>query len=187
MRSHESIKTPRRTIVRKEVQHAQDIPSTSSNALEPALCFSTSLTDLVSQLDTTVLLPWLTEIAADANIKCCLSARIHAVPTYTVIVDSSLEFAAYVYNCPIPDNHKIYNDCKLSINSVGDIREHLSTIVTSKICKGVGEDCESRSVAIDPNVDITAFGPRTIVAHSVPQNANGTICQRTKRDYKIDF
>ena len=110
----------------------------------------------------------MAEISPDGNIKCCLSDRVHAVPTYTVIVDSCLEFAAYVYNWPIPDDHEIYNDCKRSIKSVGDIREHLSTIETSKICEGVGEDCESRSVAIDQNVDITAFGPRTVLNKSWP-------------------
>ena len=155
--------------MRKEVEHAEDMPSTSSDMFEPALCLSTSLTDLASQLDTTVLLPWLTEIAQDENIKFCLSDQVHAVPTYTVIVDSSLEFTTYVYNWPIPDDHKIYNDHKRSIKSVEDIRELLSTIETSKICEGVGEDCESRSAAIDPNADITAFGPRTVVRHSVPK------------------
>ena len=127
------------------------------------------MTDLASQLDTTVLLPWLTEIAQDENIKFCLSDQVHAVPTYTVIVDSSLKFTTYVYNWPIPDDHKICNDHKRSIKSVEDIRELLSTIETSKICEGVGEDCESRSAAIDPNADITAFGPRTVVRHSVPK------------------
>jgi hypothetical protein len=53
-------------------------------------------------------MPWLT----DENIKFCLSDQVHAVPTYTVIVDSSLEFTTYVYNWPIPDDHKIYNDHK---------------------------------------------------------------------------
>ena len=155
--------------MRKEVEHAEDMPSTSSDMFEPALCLSTSLTDLASQLDTTVLLPWLTEISQDENIKFCLSDQVHAVPTYTVIVDSSLEFTTYVYNWPIPGDHKIYNDHKRSIKSVEDIRELLSTIETSKICEGVGEDCESRSAAIDPNADITAFGPRTVVRHSVPK------------------
>ena len=57
-------------------------------------------------------MPWLTEIAQDENIKFCLSDQVHAVPTYTVIVDSSLEFTTYVYNWPIPDDHKINNDHK---------------------------------------------------------------------------
>ena len=150
--------------MRNEVESADDLPSTSSDFSEPTLCLNTSLTDLISQLDTSVLLPWLTEIAQDENIKCSLSDKVHAVPTYTVIVDSSLEFTFYVYNWPIPDDHKIYNDRKRSIKS-----ELLSTIETSKICEGVGEGIESRSAAIDPNADITAFGPRTVVCHSVPK------------------
>ncbi|CAB4010233.1 Hypothetical predicted protein [Paramuricea clavata] len=113
---------------------------------EPALCLSTSLTDLATQLDTTVLLPWLTEIAQDENIKFFLSDQVHAVPTYTVIVDSSLEFTTYVYNWPIPGDHKICNDHKHSIKSVEDVRELLSTIKTSKICEGVCEGCESRCI-----------------------------------------
>ena len=125
--------TPRRTIVRKKVyvKHAEDMPSTSFDVVEPALCLSTSLTDLISHLDTTVLFQWLTEIAQDENVKCCLSDNVHAVPTYTVIVHSSLKFTAYVYNWPIPDDHKIYNDRKRSIGNVEDIQELLSTIETS--------------------------------------------------------
>ena len=114
-------------------------------------------------------MPWLTEIAQDENIKCSLSNKVHALPTYTEIVDSSLEFTFYVYNWPIPDDHKIYNDRKRSIKSVEDMQELLSTIETSKICDGVGEGIESRSAAIDPDADITAFGPRTVVRHSVPK------------------
>ena len=169
LKSHESEKKPRRIIVRNEVESADDLPSTSSDFSEPTLCLNTSLTDLISQLDTSVLLPWLTEIAQDENIKCSLSDKVHAVPTYTVIVDSSLEFTFYVYNWPIPDDHKIYNDRKRSIKSVEDMQELLSTIETSNICEGVGEGIESRSAAIDPNADITAFGPRTVVRHSVPK------------------
>ena len=146
--------------MRKEVESADDLPSTSSDFSEPTLCLNTSLTDLISQLDTSVLLPWLTEIAQDENIKCSLSDKVHAVPTYTVIVGSSLE---------LPDDHKIYNDRKRSIKTVEDMQELLSTIETSKICEGVGEGIESRSAAIDPNADITAFGPRTVVRHSVPK------------------
>ena len=93
-------------------------------------------------------------------------------PIYTVIVDSSLEFTFYVYNWPIPDDHKIYNDRKRSIKSVEDMQKLLSTIETSKICEGVGEGIESRSAAIDPNADITAFGPRTVASSLVrPQTA----------------
>ena len=80
-----------------------------------------------------------------------------------------MEFTFYVYNWPIPDDHKIYNDRKRSIKSVEDMQELLSTIETSKICEGVGEGIESRSAAIDPNADITAFGSRTVVRHSIPK------------------
>ena len=169
LRPHEAKKKPRRILVREEVKAADDMPSTSSDFSEPTLSLNTSLTDLISQLDTSALLPWLTEVAQDENIKCSLSDKVHAVPTYTVIVDSSLEFTFYVYNWPTPDDHKIYNDRKRSIKSVEDMKELLSTIETNKICEGVGEDHESRSAAIDPNADITAFGPRTVVRHSVPK------------------
>ena len=170
LRSHETKKTPRRVIVRKEVEHPEDMPCTSSSIIEPTtLCLDTNLHDLISQLNTTVLLPWLTEFAQDETIKCCLSDQVHAVPTYTVIVDSSLEFTIYVYNWPIPDDHKIYSNHKRSIKSVEDFQELFSTIKTSKICEGVGEDYESRSAAIDPNADITSFGPRTVVRHSIPK------------------
>ena len=155
--------------MREEVKAADDMPSTSSDFSEPTLSLNKSLTDLISQLDTSALLPWLTEVAREENIKCSLSDKFHAVPTYTVIVDSSLEFTFYVYNWPIPDDHKIYNDRKRSIRSVEDMKELLSTIETDKICESVGEDHESRSAAIDPNADITAFGPRTVVRHSVPK------------------
>jgi hypothetical protein len=127
------------------------------------------LGDLVNQLDTTALSPWLTEIVEDEYIKCCLSDQVHAVPTYTVIVDPSLGFTTYVYNWPIPDDHGLYSNYKRSLKSAEDLQELLSTIETSKICKGVDEDRESRSAAIDPNADITAFGPQTLVRHSVPK------------------
>ena len=130
------------------------------------MCLGTSLNDLISQLNTTVLLPWLTEFAQDETIKCCLSDQVHAVPTYTVIVDSSLEFTIYVYNWPIPDDRKIYSNHK---RSKKDFQGLLSTIKTSKICEGVGEDYESRSAAIDPSADITSFGPRTVVRNSIPK------------------
>ena len=146
--------------MRNEVESADDLPSTSSDFSEPTLCLNTSLTDLISQLDTSVLLPWLTEIAQDENIKCSLSDKVHAVPTYTVIV----EFTFYVYNWPIPDDHKIYNDRRRSIKSVEDMQELLSTIETSKICESVSEGIESRSAAIDPNV----------VRHSVPKLPSST-------------
>ena len=133
LRPHESTKTPRRTIVRKEVEG--DISSTSSTVF--------CLGDLVNQLDTTALSPWLTEIVEDEYIKCCLSDQVHAVPTYTVIVDPSLGFTTYVYNWPIPDGHGLYSNYKRSLKSAEDLQELLSTIETSTICKGVDEDCES--------------------------------------------
>ena len=148
---------------------AEDTPSTSSDFSEQTSCLNTSLTDLISQLDSSMLLLWLAEIAQDENIKCSLSDKVHAVPTYTVIVDLSLEFTFYVYDWPIPDDHKIYHDRKRSVKSLEDIQELLSTIKTSKICQGVGEDCQSRSAAIDPNADITAFGSRTVVRHANPK------------------
>lgn len=83
------------------------------------------------------------------------------------------KFTTYVYNWPIPDDHKIYIDRQHSIKSVEDIHKLTSTIEASKICEGVGVDYESRSAAIiDPNADITAFGSihsTTVVCHSVPQ------------------
>ena len=66
--------------MRNEVESADDLPSISSDFSESTLCLNTSLTDLISQLDTSVLLPWLTQIAQDENIKCSLSDKVHAVP-----------------------------------------------------------------------------------------------------------
>ena len=57
LRPLESKKTPRRNIVRKEVEHTEDMPSTSFDISEPPLCLS----DLVNQLDIT----GLTEIVQD--------------------------------------------------------------------------------------------------------------------------
>ena len=85
----------------------------------------TSLKVLTNQLGTTVLLPWPKEFTQDENIKRCLTDQVHAVavPTFTVIVDLSLEFTVYVYNWPIPDDHKIYSDHKQSIKIAQDIRQ----------------------------------------------------------------
>ena len=88
-------------------------------------------------------------------------------------MDSSSEFTFCVYNWPIPDDHKIYNDRKRSIKSVEDMQELLSTIETSKICEGVGEGIESRSAAIDPNHSIwssnssSPFRPQTAIPKAV--------------------
>ena len=101
---------------------------------------------------------WL-KYTHDENITCCLKDKDQAIPTFTVVVDSSLEFTVWIYNWLIPDDHKIYGEHKRSIKSVDDISELLSAIEAINICKGVGEDCESRSAAVDPNADITAFGP----------------------------
>ncbi len=173
LRPHESTKTPRRTIVRKEVEG--DISSTSSTVF--------CLGDLAKQLDTTALSPWLTKIVEDEYIKCCLSDQVHTVPTYTVIVDPSLGITTYVYNWPVPDDHGLYSNYKRSLKSAEDLQELLSTIETSKICKGV-ELCNPCSKAAKKRTKASPAKSKASLAACGPEKLRATV-KATRLECKI--
>jgi hypothetical protein len=126
--------------------------------------------DLINQLDNDTLLEWKSEVCDDGNVNFFLTDNVHGVAKYTVVVDScSMEFTAYAFNWPIPDDHNIYNEHKRSIKSGEQFREVLSTIEKSKLFEGVPEDHQTKNAAIDPNTDITIAIPRTVIRHSVPK------------------
>ena len=106
--------------------------------------------DLINELDNDTLLGWKSEVCDDGNVNYFLIDNVHDVAKYTVVVDScSMEFTAYAFNWPLPDDHKIYNEHKRSIKSGEQFREVLSTIEKSKLCEGVPEDHQTKNAAID--------------------------------------
>ena len=79
-----------------------------------------------------------------------------------------MKITFFAFNWPIPHDHQIYNECKHSISTCGQIKELLTTIEKSMLCQGLPEDYVVKSVAVDPSADITSPIPRTVIRHSVP-------------------
>ena len=53
----------------------------------------------------------------DGNVNSVLTDNVHGVAKYTVVLHS-MEFMAYAFNWPIPDDHNIYiNDLTKVVNS----------------------------------------------------------------------
>ena len=98
---------------------------------------------------------------------------VYTVLPNTLLVSIKLEFTVYGFHWPIPDDHSIYNERKRSIR-VDGVKELLSLVESSCLCDGLPEDHQSKSVAVDPNTDITHHLPGTIIRHSVPKALSST-------------
>ena len=153
---------PRRTLIRSE-------PGTSSSTSSHKNQNKDQFKGFVKQITKESLDPWKIDLSNEDTVKFELCDNMHCLPKYTIIVDSALEFAIYVYNWPLPNIHPVYKERKRCIryNAVKDV---LQTIKESVLCNGLPDDEDVKSVVLDSVSQSAPSG--TVVRHSLPKNTS---------------
>ena len=123
--------------------------------------------DFTTQLDQEKIQPWKIDKSYEGEIRIELHDKIQSIPKYSVVVSLSMEFTAFILNWPVPDHHPIYKEEKRSVQNL-DIADLLQRLGNSRLCKGLTEDEDILSVAIDPTGNPDS-NPNTIVRHAVPK------------------
>lgn len=82
----------------------------------------------------------------------------HALPVYSVRVDSGLGFSIAVFGWFLPDNHQLYLEHKRSLFHVS-IASLCNSVISFHICSGLPQD----SPATDPVTGVSA-----VTNHSIP-------------------
>ena len=117
--------------------------------------------DFTTQLGQEKIQPWKIDKLYEGEIRIELHDKIHSIPKYSVVVSLSMEFTAFIFNWPVPDHHPIYKEQKRSVQNF-DIADLLQRLGNSRLCKGLTEDEDILSVAIDPTGNPDS-NPNTIV------------------------
>ena len=113
-RPSEKTITPRRVLVRKAIDEYDDMPSTSSEFVDPEVeTFAgqrISVDDVKEFVGKECLEPWKSDVKDD-TVTFHLCDTVHSIPKYTVIIDQSVRFTSFAFNWSIPHDHQIYNNC----------------------------------------------------------------------------
>ena len=78
-----------------------------------------------------------------------LDLNVHCLPKYTIIVDSVLEFSAWVYSWPLPCSHTLCKERKRSVK-YNTVRDLLQTITETVLSDGFPDNDDVKSVVVDP-------------------------------------
>ena len=148
-----------------------DQPSTSSQSgwSEPRFL---NLVDFTTQLDQEKIQPWKIDKLYEGEIRIELHDKIHSISKYSVVVSLSMEFTAFIFNWPVPDHYPIYKEQKRSVQNL-DIADLLQRLGNSRLCKGLTEDEDILSVAIDPTGNPDS-NPSTIIIIIIKKFLNGS-------------
>ncbi|CAB4010990.1 Transposable element P transposase [Paramuricea clavata] len=140
-----------------------DTPSTSSSDVSPTL----TLEDLQKYMIGKHILPWTVKARSEEGTKFEYYDESHSIPKFTIGVNERLEFTAYVYNWPIPDNHSIYQlEGKKCLKTLDDAIEMLKLVTNSNLCEGLPQDLDVvTTVAVDPtwNEKLSHFTQSTVI------------------------
>ena len=153
--------------MRKPDTSVVDKPSTSADTEPQKSPQYTSIEDFTRQLESKNIEPWQIERSHEDEVRVELNDRIHSIPKYTVVINSSLEFTIFAYNWPVPDLHPIYVEQKRSVKYL-DFVEFLQRIEHSRLCEGLKEDDDVMSVATEA-VGNPDTNPTTILRHTIPK------------------
>ena len=158
-KSHEDPKpaVPRGTLIRSE-------PSTSTSTSQKR--DKDQFKAFLKQLNKENLDPWKVDLSDEDTVKFELCDNVHCLLKYTIIVDTALEFSAYVYNWPLPCSHTVYKERKRSVK-YNTVRDLLQTIKESVLRDGLPDNDDVKSVVVDPTSQSAPSG--TVVRHSLPK------------------
>lgn len=163
MKSYDTPKEERRTLVREDV----DMSSTSTTLSPKSLTIPGIETLLMKLKEKENVGRWKVNKSYENEIRIELYDECHIMPKYTVVIDSVLEFSVFVFQWPIPDDHSIYRERKRSVKATHDIDKLLHFLENSCLCDGLPDIDEIKSVAVDPTAQVQS--PGTVVRHSIPK------------------
>ena len=107
-RPSEKTITPRRVLVRKAIDEYDDMPSTSSEFVDPEVeTFAgqrISVDDVKEFVGKECLEPWKSDVKDD-TVTFHLCDTFHTIPMFTVIIDQSVQFTSFAFNWSIPHYH----------------------------------------------------------------------------------
>jgi hypothetical protein len=107
-RPSEKTITPRRVLVRKAIDEYDDMPSTSSEFVDPEVeTFAgqrISVDDVKEFVGKECLEPWKSDVKDD-TVTFHLCDTFHSIPMFTVIIDQSVQLTSFAFNWSIPHDH----------------------------------------------------------------------------------
>lgn len=159
-RSHEPAKQERRTLSRTDPVMSPPSPPQQN----------TQLRKCTRAVNGENLDPWKIDTSYESEIKFEQFDTLHCLQKDTAVVNSTIEFTVLVYNCPLAENHVIYQERKRSIR-YHYIHELLDLIDCSCLCTGLPDnDDDVKSVAVDTTSQCST--PGTILRHSISFHSN---------------
>ena len=158
-KTHDAPKQERRILERKQLE----LPKTPPLPLD--------ITTFIRQLQRKEIDPWQIGKSSNDEVRLEYYDEVHSIPKYTVIVNSALEFSLFVFNWLVPEQNFVYVENKRSVIHL-DIVGLLKYIESSKLCEGLEEDADVKSVSVDPTEKPDPAVQTSIVRHSVPKVIN---------------
>ena len=131
--------TPRRQLERGE-------PSLASTSQENETMTYKDLDNFIAKIKNLKLEGWVTTIK-DEEVWVKHFDLEHALPKFSLKVNSGLNFSLFVYGWSLPDTHPLYKDSKRSIR-YNTLNRLISSFFNNSLCSGVDFSVENLDVLI---------------------------------------